>query len=673
MSTDHNVLIGNNSDTEINITKKSSYEYSSNFKCINNVYDENIDFVFENAIKAHNMSNNVINVPEFVPRIKQLKNTQTGQCSCLGKCRFQITNGSHAGDYGFIPLQPLGRFTDNPNPNHIGDNSYISLHNRLSDRKNPNCSGPQIRIKTDLNIPLWEELLKGDRDHQLIYFLKYGFPLDMPYSPAFEPNVTVSNHSTAKQFPASIQDYLKTEISHRAIMGPYSKPPLVGLHCSPMLTRPKTGSDSRRVIVDLSWPHGNSVNDVVSQDTYMGTPFKLKFPSVDDITARIRDLDGKCLLYKIDLQRAFRHLKLDPGDINRTGLQFEGRYYVDTSVPFGYRHGSVCMQRLTDSIRGIMHKKGYFIANYIDDLIGCDPPKLAWEGFKFLKQLIGDLGLVISQGKLFQPQNCIPCLGIKVNVATGIISIPDEKLEQIIGKCSSFAGTKYTDKKSLQSLIGSLLYVHKCVRPARLFVNRILSTLREAPATGRIELSQAFHSDVAWFNAFLPKFNGKVYFNKASKPPITNLYVDACLTGMGGALGSSVYALAVTSIPHLPSPCTIVHLEMVNVFIALNIWRQALSGKSVVIHCDNMAVVSSLSSGRSWDSFLATVARNVWLITATYDIELVVNHIPGKDNGLADSLSRWYGGTLRQDTITQLLSYQWSPVTSPMLELDLNI
>ena len=67
----------------------------------------------------------------------------------------------------------------------------------------------------------------------------------------------------------------------------------------------------------------------------MGTPFKLKFPSVDDITARIRDLGGKCLLYKIDLQRAFSHLKLDPGDINRMGLQFEGQHYVDTSVPLG--------------------------------------------------------------------------------------------------------------------------------------------------------------------------------------------------------------------------------------------------------------------------------------------------------------------------------------------------
>lgn len=73
----------------------------------------------------------------------------------------------------------------------------------------------------------------------------------------------------------------------------------------------------------------------------MGMPFKLKFPSVDDISARIRELGGNCLLYKFDLQMDFRHLKLVPRNINRTGLQFEGQYNVNTSVPFGYRHGSV--------------------------------------------------------------------------------------------------------------------------------------------------------------------------------------------------------------------------------------------------------------------------------------------------------------------------------------------
>ena len=95
--------------------------------------------------------------------------------------------------------------------------------------------------------------------------------------------------------------------------------------------------------MNFSWPHGESINDKVSSDQYMGTLFKLKFPMVDDITDRITQLNGSCLLYKINLQRAFRHLKLAPRDINKTGLQFEGNYYMDTAVPFGYRHGSVRM------------------------------------------------------------------------------------------------------------------------------------------------------------------------------------------------------------------------------------------------------------------------------------------------------------------------------------------
>ena len=71
----------------------------------------------------------------------------------------------------------------------------------------------------------------------------------------------------------------------------------------------------------------------------MDVPFKLKFPTVDDIVDRIIALKGKCLIYKVDIRRAFRILKLDPKDIVYTGLQSQGKYYVDTSVPFGYRHG----------------------------------------------------------------------------------------------------------------------------------------------------------------------------------------------------------------------------------------------------------------------------------------------------------------------------------------------
>ena len=117
------------------------------------------------------------------------------------------------------------------------------------------------------------------------------------------------------------------------------------------------------------------------------------------------------------------------------------------------------MQRVTDSLRRIMHKNGYFITNYIDDLIGCDKPEVAVEAFAFLQNLIKKLGLVISEEKLFAPQNCIPCLGIDVNIETGIISISGAKFTEIVALCKAWNQKTRAYKRELQSLIGSLLYM----------------------------------------------------------------------------------------------------------------------------------------------------------------------------------------------------------------------
>ena len=54
-----------------------------------------------------------------------------------------------------------------------------------------------------------------------------------------------------------------------------------------------------------------------------------------------------------------------------------------------------------------------------------DKPETAIKAFQFLNNLIIKLGLVISENKLYETQKCIPCLGINVNIDTGIISIPD--------------------------------------------------------------------------------------------------------------------------------------------------------------------------------------------------------------------------------------------------------
>ena len=80
-------------------------------------------------------------------------------------------------------------------------------------------------------------------------------------------------------------------------------------HVSPFLTRDYSYSTNRRVILDLSFPVGQSVNNKVPKDKYFGSYFELKYPSIDDIVASLKELGIDALLYKIYLSRPFRHIR----------------------------------------------------------------------------------------------------------------------------------------------------------------------------------------------------------------------------------------------------------------------------------------------------------------------------------------------------------------------------
>ena len=89
--------------------------------------------------------------------------------------------------------------------------------------------------------------------------------------------------------------------------------------------------------------------------------------------------------------------------------------------------------------------------------------------------------------------------------------------------------------------------------------------------------------------------------------------------------------------------------------MALKLWGPYWKDKTVEIKCDNMAVVEVLKSGRARDCVLAMCARNIWLLSAMFNVELVVNHIPGCHNVVADLLSRWQGTMADNNTLNTLI------------------
>ena len=202
--------------------------------------------------------------------------------------------------------------------------------------------------------------------------------------------------------------------------------------------------------------------------------------------------------------------------------------------------------------------------------------------------------------------------------------------------CKNWETKTYCSKNQLQSLLGSLLYITKCVKPARIFLNRILQLLKDNFENTKILLTTEFFKDLAWFNAFLSQFNGITYYDqKFSRIPV---HLDASLIGLGGHFDSMVYSLP---IPLGFMGYTIVHLEILNIIVAAKIWATHWSNQRVQIFCDNMAVLEVLTSGKTRDTTLATCARNLWLIAAIFKIDFIFSHIPGVKNTLADLLSRW--------------------------------
>ena len=347
------------------------------------------------------------------------------------------------------------------------------------------ATGKPNYMDARLNMDIWKSLLTEYWDQQLLQLLEFGFPLD------FNRNCPLrcdnKNHSSTIEYPNDVKAYIKEETEHKAILGPFTKNPIPKGHCSPFMTRSKPNSDRCRVIVDLSWPIGESVNAGIDKNMYLGSQFDLNFPSVDHITEEAKHVGRGALLYKVDVSRAFRHVKVDPGDYDLLGLQWDGTY-VDMCLPFGMRHGSQIFQRISDAVRDMMRQEGFCIIDYIDDYVGVGVPSVAHASYHSLLNLMGCLGLSVSQKKLVPPSTRATCLGVLIDTDAGTISLPPEKLLQINETVQQWLTRRFCTKRQLQSLLGLLLYIHKCVKPARVFLNRMLELLRGAHGSKFISL-----------------------------------------------------------------------------------------------------------------------------------------------------------------------------------------
>ena len=131
----------------------------------------------------------------------------------------------------------------------------------------------------------------------------------------------------------------------------------------------------------------------------MGKPFKLRLPGIDRLVNFILEKGRHCLVFKKDLQRAYRQFPIDPKDYNLLGFSFQGRFYFETHCPFSLRTSAMICQRTTKVVVHIFTEQGFSADVYLDDFYGADHPSLAHQAFSRLGQLFLHLGLDSSPEK----------------------------------------------------------------------------------------------------------------------------------------------------------------------------------------------------------------------------------------------------------------------------------
>ena len=553
-------------------------------------------------------------------------------------------------EYAYV-IEELWPFTI---PTLAGTDYHLDIYDLVRATGVPNYMGARIRIPSQINWDAWDALLYGYHDAEVADFLRFGWPGG--YTAPTPPTPSDRNHPSAVMFPDQVQKFLDKEVDMGAMLGPFPSPPFYPWsQVSPLMSVEKKDTTSRRIIIDLSFPIGEGVNSGVPKNYFQGSHKHYSLPTVTDLANLVISAGPGSYLWKADLERAYCQLRCDPLDYPLMGITHAGAFFTDICPSFGCRGSSMSQQRVSDAVCYLMSTENFKTLAYVDDFCGIQQTlPAAEEAYAAFVSLTDTLGLKLAPDKCFSPSTKMEWLGFLFDTEAMSITLPSDKLRDIITMASAWKTKQRATRRDLQQLAGKLNHISQCVVPARKFMCRILAALRAAPQCGTIKVSEPLRHDVAWFAEYAATCNGRLLMEDPL--PTFGIQCDACLEGGGGFSDTHFYSTQFTD--PIFSDMHISQIEAFNILLAIKtLLPQNARSLCVVITTDNSAAMHTLNTGKTRDPILAACSRELWLFAAVRELKVVVNHAPGASLVLADALSRRHMSQFHDDVATQMVRH----------------
>ena len=504
-------------------------------------------------------------------------------------------------------------------------------------------------IVTPVNIENFSSALTEHPDQELCAYLINGLThgFDIGYNgshTASSPN----NLRSALEHKDAVTTAICKELKRKHTSGPFSKPPIPYLHCSPLGSREKKDG-TRRLIMDLSQPSGEPINEGISKDD-----FTVKYANFDHATELVYKLGKDCLLTKIDIQHAFRLLPVHPSQWVLLGIHWMDMYFVDTRLPFGLRSSPSIFNSFADTVHWIL-QNNYALCDfthYSDDFLFAHGPSLQKANIEIqtASAAFHHLGIPTADEKTEGPACQITYLGIEIDSSKQIIRIPNDKYNDLIEMLPFWMARRKCTKKELLSFIGKLSFVCKVVRPGRIFLRRLIDTSTSVKKLHHhITLNSEARADIKWWLDFLPTWNKTSIIPDPFTILSSDIRLNTDASNLGfGAIYNNAWIQSVWPAKYTNKQYDIDFKELFTIVVATKTWGHNWKGKRIVFLTDNLPITQIWQAGSTKSPLLMTLIRSLYLIAARFQCFISFKHVYGLHNPIADALSRFQDAKFRE-------------------------